>query len=152
MPGLHASAITNATLRIAGEIRADINVAHLGTPEQEASLRIGELLIYLRDPSIAVRVGKDCARARTHTAILPQLAGASRLHLPVRVGVVGLVIRLGGAPRTVITGVPARPGVAVPPHVRVEIGPVTFEVCDQVAWWALGRAWALLARALTTEE
>jgi hypothetical protein len=110
------------------------------------------LLTYLRDPSVATTVVETCAQARTYTGALPHLAGTSRLHLPVRLGVVGVVVRLGGVPRCTITPVPGRPGVAVPPHVRLEIGPVAFEVCDQVAWLTLGRAWAVLGRTLSTEE
>jgi hypothetical protein len=44
---MHASAITSATIRVVGQVPTDISLSHLGTPEREASLRIGELLIYL---------------------------------------------------------------------------------------------------------
>jgi hypothetical protein len=56
MASMHASVITAATIRVAGQVPTDITVRHLGTPEQEASLRIGELLIYLRDPHVAGQV------------------------------------------------------------------------------------------------
>jgi hypothetical protein len=112
MAGLHASTITAAAVQLAGEVRPDITVSHLGTPEQEASLRIGELLIYLRDPGIAARIAQDWDQARTLTTGLPYLAGPSRLRMPVRVGLVGLVVRLGGVPRCAISPVPARAGVA----------------------------------------
>jgi hypothetical protein len=53
MASMHASVITAATLRVAGQVPVDMTITHLGTREQEASLRIGELLMYLRDPAIA---------------------------------------------------------------------------------------------------
>lgn len=45
MAAIQASVITAATMRDAGQVPAEIATRHLGTPEQDASLRIGELLI-----------------------------------------------------------------------------------------------------------
>jgi hypothetical protein len=42
-PAPHTSTITTATVRVAGPIQPDITVSHLGTPEQQAGLRVGEL-------------------------------------------------------------------------------------------------------------
>ena len=58
MAGLHTSAITAATTRLAGQVPTDISISHLGAPEQEASLRIGGPLIYVRDPHIAHQVAQ----------------------------------------------------------------------------------------------
>lgn len=77
------------------------------------------------------------------------MIGASRLHLPIRVGLVGVIVRLGGDPACTTSWIPGRPGVAEPSHMRVEIGPIVFEVCDQVAWHNIGRAFTVLHRQLT---
>lgn len=149
---MHASTITSVTLRVAGEIPTDITVQHLGAPEQEASIRIGELLIYVRNACLVQHVAELWRQNRPVTAALPQIAGPSRLHLPVRVGLVGAVVRLGGRPPCTTGWVPGRPGVARPPHVRADVGPVGFEVCDQVAWHTLGRVWNLVHRQLAAVE
>lgn len=45
MASMHASTITTANIRVAGQVPTEIAVRHLGTPERKASPRIGELLI-----------------------------------------------------------------------------------------------------------
>jgi hypothetical protein len=66
MGAMHASSITSATIRVTGQVPTDISISHLGTPEQEASLRVGELLIYLRDPHIAGQVAVNLSTPRKH--------------------------------------------------------------------------------------
>lgn len=61
--GMWASAITAATVRVAGEVHTDLTVRHLGQPEQEASLRVGELLLYVRDPRIVQQVSQVWGRS-----------------------------------------------------------------------------------------
>lgn len=152
MSTLHASVITAATIRVAGQVHTDITINHLGTPEREASLRIGELLIYVRDPHIVQSVAEHWVQKRTGTSALPHVIGASRLHLPIRVGLVGVIVRLGGDPVCTSSWIPGRAGVAEPSHMRVEVGPIVFEVCDQVAWHSIGRAWTVLRRQLRATE
>src|SRR5438309_1366073 len=98
MATMHASVITAATIRVAGQVPTDLTINHLGTPEQEASLRIGELLIYVKDPHIARQVAQLWTQAKASTSALPNVIGPSRV-LPVRVGLVGVIVRLGGDPR-----------------------------------------------------
>lgn len=146
---MHASAITSAAVRVAGQIPIEISIRHLGTAEQEAGMRMGELLIYVRNAYVAERVANTWRQSRPVCAALPNVAGISRLHLPVRVALVGMIVRLGGDPACTVQGVPARPGVAEPQHVRIEVGPLAWEVCDRVAWHTITTAWETLHRQLT---
>lgn len=152
MAAMHASVITAASIRIAGQVPTDISISHLGTREQEASLRIGELLIYVRDPHIVERVAQLFVQKRPAISALPHVIGARRLHLPVRVGLVGVIVRLGGNPMCTAGWITGRPGHAEPSHVRVEIGPIVWEVCDQVGWHSIGHAWSVLHRQLTATD
>ncbi|MGI8817446.1 MAG: hypothetical protein ACR2G2_19770 [Pseudonocardia sp.] len=149
---VYTSAITTATVRVAGQIPVDITINHLGAPEQEASMRLGELLVYVREPAIAAMVATLWRQSQPISAALPYVAGTSRLHLPARIGLVGVVARLGGWPPCAVSWVPGRPGVAQPPHVRVEVGPIRWEICDQAAWHTIGRAWSTLHRQLAAGE
>jgi hypothetical protein len=152
MTTMHASVITAATMRVAGQVPTEIAIRHLGTPEQEASLLIGELLIYLRDPHIAGQVAQLWSQAKASTSALPNVIGPSRLHLPTRIGLVGVIVRLGGDPRCTTTWMPGRAGVAYPSHTRVEVGPIVWEVCDRAAWHSIGRAWTVLHRQLVAAD
>ena len=80
MASMHASVITAATMRVAGQVPTEIAIRHLGTPEQEASLRVGELLVYLSDPYIAHEVARLWAQAKASTSAMPNVIGPSRLH------------------------------------------------------------------------
>jgi hypothetical protein len=72
--------------------------------------------------------------------------------LPPRTGLVGLIVRLAGLPHCITSWEPGNPGMAQPPHVRVKVGPVLFEVCDLAAWQTLGRAWNLTYRHLADTD
>lgn len=152
MASMHASVITAATIRVAGQVPTELAIRNLGIPEQEASLRIGELLIYLRDPHIAGHVAQLWSQTKAATSPLPNVLGPNRLHLPIRVGLVGLIVRLGGDPRCTTTWIPAPPGVAYPSHTRVEVGPIVWEMCDRAAWHSIGRAWTVLHRQLVAAD
>jgi hypothetical protein len=143
--------ITTATVRVAGETQIDIGVSHLGAPEQEVSLRTGELLIYLRDPGVAQLVVNAWRQSRPLVGALPHVAAISRLHLTPRVGMVGVIARLGGTPFCGASWVPSRAGVAEPDHIRLDVGPVSLQICDHAAWHALGRAWLTVHRHLAGE-
>lgn len=68
MASMHASTITTATIRVAGRVPTEVVARHLGTPGQEASLHIGELLIYLHDLHIAHQVAHLWAQAKASTS------------------------------------------------------------------------------------
>jgi hypothetical protein len=76
--------------------------------------------------------------------------GPSRLRLPGRVGLVGVIVRLGGDPRCTTAWIPERPGFAHPAHVLVEIGPMRLEICDRAAWHSIWRAWKVLHTQLAS--
>ena len=58
------------------------------------------------------------------------------------------MVRLAGVPRVTTSAEPARAGGAVPAVVRVQVGPVTWEVCDATAYMSMLRAWRQAARLL----
>jgi len=61
---------------------------------------------------------------------------------------VAAMIRFGGQPDVTWAFMPARGGGAVPAMLRIEVGPVTWEVCDATAYTSMLRAWRQAARLL----
>jgi hypothetical protein len=57
-------------------------------------------------------------------------------------------LRLAGIPDIRAHAEPARAGGAVPAVMRLQVGPVTFEICDATAYASLLRAWRQAARLL----
>ncbi|GAA5154398.1 hypothetical protein GCM10023321_26150 [Pseudonocardia eucalypti] len=149
----HTSTITATAVRVAGSIPVEVSVRHIGTTDQEAGMRMGELLVYVRSPFVAERVADTWHMAKPVVcAAVPPRAAVGKLHVPVRVALVGTIVRLAGHPVCTIVGVPARSGHEHPAHVRIEVGPLAWEVCDQLAWHTITRAWRRLARMLNEHE
>lgn len=144
----NASTITAVTVRVAGALPIEVSLRNLGTAEQEASMRMGELLVCVRSPSVAERISQVWTYAKPIVCTLPQLASVGKLHLPVRVSLVGTIVRFAGYPTCTTVGVPARCGSQQPAHVRIQVGPLAWEVCDQLAWHTITRAWRTLTRQL----
>ena len=58
------------------------------------------------------------------------------------------MVRLAGLPEVRWAFLPSRAGGAVPAMLRIEVGPVTWEVCDATAYTSMLRAWRQAARLL----
>jgi len=58
------------------------------------------------------------------------------------------MVRFAGVPRVTWAFGPARAGGVVPAMLRIEVGPVTWEVCDATAYTSMLRAWRQAARLL----
>jgi hypothetical protein len=61
---------------------------------------------------------------------------------------VAAMVRLAGLPDVGAMSEPARAGGAVPAVLRVQMGPVTWEICDATAYTSMLRAWRQAARLL----
>lgn len=146
---MHASVISSAAVRVVGQVHVDITACHVGTPEQEAAMRMGELLIYVRSAGVAKRIAQLWRQSRPMCAALAKVGQPSQLQVPVRVALVGVIVRLGGEPPCTALALPARPRVAQPAHVRIQVGPLVWEVCDQAAWHTLTNAWETVHQLLT---
>lgn len=79
-------------------------------------------------------------------SLAPAVAG--RRPLLIGPSTIGAMVRFAGLPPVTATFQPAQAGGAVPPVLRIEIGPVTWEVCDTTAYTSILRAWRQAARLL----
>jgi len=139
--------VTNIVVRVAGIVPVRLDLSHVGTVEQQLGLSLGTVLVYLRSGLTARCVAEEWGKA----AVLAQsLAPAVVGRRPLAVGpsTVAAMVQLGGAPRVTSVAQPARAGGAVPALVRVQVGPVTWEVSDATAYVSLLRAWRQAARLL----
>jgi hypothetical protein len=135
------STVLAVVLRVAGPVETGITACGIGHPERQISVRVGDAVVFLRDPRVA--------------AVLRQRWDASlgaALHLRERVSQTWLRPRPGTYPAAVSVQlteqvrvqhrfVPADPARREPPYLEVRVDQLVWQVCDQVAWRALGDAW-----------
>ena len=142
-----SSVVTSLTVRAAGLVPARLDLAHVGTAEQQLGLTLGTVLIYIR-AGVTARALADAwsGAAVGAQSLAPAIAG--RRPLLIGPSTVGAMIRFAGLPDATWAFMPSRAGGAVPAMLRIEIGPVTWEVCDATAYTSMLRAWRQAARLL----
>ncbi|GAA2573340.1 hypothetical protein [Pseudonocardia hydrocarbonoxydans] len=142
-----SSVVTNLTVRAAGLVPARIDLAHVGTAEQQLGLTLGSVLIYIRAGATARAVADGWSGAAVGAqSLAPAIAG--RRPLLIGPTTVAAMIRFAGLPDVTWAFMPARAGRAVPAMLRIEVGPVNWEVCDATAYTSMLRAWRQAARLL----
>lgn len=143
-------------IRVAGTVptRADLRFA--GTPEQMLGLSLGTVLIYMNSyvaaRTVALAWGQAAALARSLSPVLP---AGRRPVMATGPWMLTTMIRLFGTPSVDTMLVPARPGVRLPTMLRVQVGPITWDLADAAAYTSLLSAWrhaADLLAATAVEE
>ena len=129
-------------VRVAGTVptRADLRFA--GTPEQMLGLSLGTVLIYLNSYPAARMVtlawGQAAPLARS---LSPGLPAVRRPVMATGPWSLTTMIRLFGAPSVDAVLMPARPGVGLPTMLRIQVGPITWDLADAAAYTSLLNAW-----------
>jgi hypothetical protein len=142
-----SSVVTGVIVRAAGLVPARLDLAHIGTAEQQLGLTLGSVLVYLR----AGITARAIADGWTDAAIAAQsLRPAVAGHRPLVIGptTVAAMVRYAGSPRVISAFEPSRASGAVPAVLRIQAGPVTWEICDATAYTSMLRAWRQAARLL----
>jgi hypothetical protein len=131
-----SSAVLNIVVRVAGVVPVRLDLNHVGTVEQQLGLSLGTVLVYLRSGLTARCVAEEWSKAGVLARSLsPAVVG--RRPLAIGPSTVAAMVQLAGVPRVTSAAV-----------VRVQVGPVTWEVCDATAYVSLLRACRHAARLL----
>lgn len=132
---------------MAGLVPVRLDLTHVGTPDQQLGMSLGAVLLFLRSGITARVVAEGWGRAAVLARQLsPAIAG--RRPLVVGPSTVTAMMRLVGIPPMDVAFEAARAGGAVPELLRVQVGPITWELCDANAYTSLLRAWRQAARLL----
>lgn len=152
---LGVAEVMTVGVRVAGTVptRADLRFA--GTAEQMLGLSLGTVLIYLNSHvvtrTVALAWGQAAPLARS---LSPTLPAGRRPVLATGPWSLTTMIRLFGAPSVDTMLMPARPGVGLPTMLRIQVGPITWDLADAAAYASLLSAWrhaADLLAATATE-
>lgn len=88
----------------------------------------------------------DAAAKPKARVLAPAVAG--RRPLVIGPSTVAAMVRLAGVPQVTAVVEPARAGGAVPAVLRIQVGPITWQILDATAYASTLRAWRQAARLL----
>lgn len=149
------SAIMGMSVRVSGAVPIRVDAHHIGTPEQEVALTLGSVLVYMRSRQTAAAVVQGWRSA----AVAAQCLGPARPlrdHRAALVSVMGsqvsALVRLGGLPTVTAAPVPRQKGTPTPTHVRIQVGPLVWQVCDWNAYERIAEGWRRGLRILSAAD
>lgn len=134
--------VQSTTVTVAGEQHGEIDLIGWGTKYPMVSFQIGPVLCRVGQPHVTVPHVTEVWRgaavlARRLPRALPRhLVGRPSLEQQVT----GVVLKLNALPGLASRLVPPRTPAGLP-MLEVRIGPVTWLVLDQAAWWSMTGTW-----------
>ncbi|MBC3189986.1 hypothetical protein H7X46_02775 [Pseudonocardia sp. C8] len=148
-----AAAVMSMAVRVAGQVPTRVDLQNAGTAEQQLGLTLGAVLVYLRSSFTARIVEQGWAQAAPLArSLVPVLGGRARGVMATGPWSATALVRLGGTPKVDIALLPVRPGSDRPSILHIEIGPISWEMCDANSYTALLHGWRTAANLLTVQE
>ncbi len=144
-----ASTVLAVVMRVAGPVITEVHPHAIGYPERQVLARIGDALIYLTDPKAAARIRQQWDAAQYLAAQrLPERVSQTWLAPTPGTYPVGVTLQLTGRVDVTTRYLPAHPATSTPPHLRMRVDRLVWQVCDQQSWRAIGDAWFAAQRYL----
>jgi hypothetical protein len=132
------TSVQTVTIRAVGKVEGHIDVAHARTPETVVTLVIGSSLIRLYRKDVVHRIRECWQSAAVNLHRLPDAVSATWLG-PTSAPV-GIVVRIGNDVTTSATLMPAS-GQLVRPYLRIQVGPLVWQVIDRAAYESITPLW-----------
>ena len=143
------SSVSSVVVRVAGRVPARVDLRFAGTPQQQLGLSLGTVLIYmstyLTARTVAIAWGDAAAQARSLSPVLPPSRRPAVTPGPWSLSALA---RFAGTPRVEALLMPSRPGINLPTMLRVQVGPITWELADAAAYTSLLNGWRTAADLL----
>ncbi|MDQ2788447.1 MAG: hypothetical protein M3Y73_01560 [Actinomycetota bacterium] len=137
-----ASTVLTVVMRVAGPVPIEVRPYALGHPEQQVTARIGDAVVYLTDRAVAARIRQQWDAAQYLAATrLPHRASQTWLAPSPDSYPVGVALRLTGAVEVATQWISGHPDTRTPPHLRVRVDRLIWQLCDQQSWLRIGQAW-----------
>lgn len=135
------STVLAVILRVAGPVITDIRPHAIGTPERQVNARIGDALLYLTNPRTAARIRQQWDASQYLARRLPEQVSQTWLAPDPDNYPLGVAVRLTDTVDITTKWVPDGRATGIPPHLRVRVNRLVWQVCDLQAWRAIGDAW-----------
>lgn len=147
------SSVSNIAVRVAGFVPNRVDLKFAGTPQQQMGLSLGTVLVfinsYLTARAIADRWAEAAPLARSLSQTLPPQRRSAMTSGP---WLLSAMVRLSGTPTVHSEVLPAQPGRGLPTMLRIQVGPVTWELADGIAFTSMFNAWQVAADVLAYDR
>jgi hypothetical protein len=129
-------------MRVAGPVLTEVHPHALGHPEQQVTARIGDAVIYLTEAALTGRIRQQWDAAQYLAATrLPECVSQTWLAPTPGSYPLGVAVRLTAPAEIATHWITGRRTTHTPPHLRIRIDRLVWQVCDQQSWRRIGRAW-----------
>ena len=145
-----ASTVLSVVLGVAGPVPTDVHPHALGHPEQQVTARIGDAVVYLTDAAVIGRIRQqwDAAQYLVATRLSERVSQTWLLPTPGTYPL-GIALRLTGVVEIATHWVTGSRATRTPPHLRIRVDRLVWQLCDQHSWRRIGQAWFDAQRYLT---
>lgn len=136
------STVLAVVMRVAGPVPTEVHPHAIGHPEQQVTARLGDAVVYLTEPAVAGRIRQQWDAAQYLAATrLPERVSQTWLAPQPNTYPLSVALRLTGAVKVATQWVEGRRETRTPPHLRVRIDRLVWQICDRQAWQRIGQAW-----------
>lgn len=129
-------------VRVAGRVPTRVDLRFAGTPEQQLGLSLGTVLVYLSSHlaarAVALAWGQAAPLARSLSPLLP---APRRPVVATGPWSTSTMVRMFGVPSVDTLLMAARQGTNLPTMLRMQVGPITWELADAAVYTSLLGAW-----------
>jgi hypothetical protein len=137
-----ASTVLTVVMRVAGPVHTEVHPYAIGEPEQQVTARIGDAVVYLTEPAVAGRIRQQWDAAQYLAATrLPERVSQTWLAPQPGTYPVSVALRLTGAVEVATQWIQGHCDIRTPPHLRVRLDRLIWQICDRQAWQRIGQAW-----------
>lgn len=144
--------VLGVVVRVQNEVRVRMDLTHAGTPDQQLSLAIGQVLIYLTCAGTAEAMLRGWRDAGVLAERLAPVHPGRRHPLTIGPSTASVLVRLAGLPRLVTALEPGKPATAttpaIPPMLRMTCTPLHWQIADRTAYVTMRDAWRRAAHLL----
>jgi hypothetical protein len=128
----HHSTVSELKVRVVGRVACRVGATDVGTVERAVVLRIGDIVFHVGDLHTLTALHYTWAIAEEHMSALPYRDEFAHLGATPGLYRVGALFDLQGHVTSAVAFVRAHG--ETPAHVRVQFGPIVWQVCDREAW------------------
>ncbi|MFN2496159.1 MAG: hypothetical protein ABR608_09680 [Pseudonocardiaceae bacterium] len=137
-----SSTVLAVVMRVAGPVPTEVHPHAIGHPEQQVTARIGDAVVYLTEPTVAGRIRQQWDAAQYLAATrLPERVSQTWLAPQPGTYPLGVALRLAGNVEVATQWIEGRRETRTPPHLRVRVDRLVWQVCDRQSWRRIGEAW-----------
>lgn len=143
--GRGLSSVSTLAVRVAGFVPTRVDMRFAGTPEQQLGITLGAVLVYVSMHRTAAMIADKWAAAAPLARGLSHALPQGRRDAAVTAGpwLLSAMVRFAGTPVVTASMLTPQPGRDVPPLLRMQVGPVTWELADAVAYTSMLNAWRI---------